>query len=187
MRRAGSASWRMRVERWSAPYDVALWFRAAERIQVEAGPAIPGPPIVEPLPHRSTDPADAGELAEAWSAWWRSLVGAEPPTEPVDAARTALSRVVAERWAEAHRWHAARKRAGVASVPRRDVRNGQVVTEIEDRLGRRARPFSLDLVLLPVDDERIRPVGADRYLVPERVYDGPRWPGPLRALVTPIA
>ncbi|WP_285583100.1 hypothetical protein [Actinoallomurus iriomotensis] len=61
----------------------------------------------------------------------------------------------------------------MASVPRRDVRNSQVVTEIEDRLGRRARPFSLDLILLPVADEHVRLVGAA--------------PGLLRALVTPIA
>ncbi|GLY91492.1 hypothetical protein Airi02_094210 [Actinoallomurus iriomotensis] len=48
-----------------------------------------------------------------------------------------------------------------------------MVTEIEDRLGRRARPFSLDLILLPVADEHVRLVGAA--------------PGLLRALVTPIA
>jgi len=42
-------------------------------------------------------------------------------------------------------------------------------------------------VLLPVRDEQVRQAGADRYLVPERVYDGPRWPGLLRGLLIPRA
>jgi hypothetical protein len=42
-------------------------------------------------------------------------------------------------------------------------------------------------VLLPVRDEQVRAAGTDRYLVPERVHDGPRWPEVLRGLLIPRA
>ena len=78
-------------------------------------------------------------------------------------------------------------KAGLEAGLHRDRRTGQVVADLERELGRKARPFSLDLVLLPVRDEQVRPAGADRYLVPERVHDGPRWPGLLRGLLIPRA
>ncbi|WP_380839486.1 hypothetical protein [Sphaerisporangium dianthi] len=184
---------------------MALWFRAAERIEVETEGVVPGPPAVEPLPNRSTDPSDAVELAEGWLTWWRSLVNAGPLTLPFDLSNPpvalsftppafsglhdwpALRQVVTERWMEAHQWHTARMRAGLEAGPHHDMRASQVVTEVERALGRRARPFALNLVLLPVCDEEIRLAGPNRYLVPERVYDGPRGLELLRSLVTPIA
>ncbi|GLY91493.1 hypothetical protein Airi02_094220 [Actinoallomurus iriomotensis] len=57
---------------------MAQWFRVAGRIEAQAGAVVPGPPVVEPLPDRSTDPADAGAPAEGRPASWRSLVGAAP-------------------------------------------------------------------------------------------------------------
>jgi len=149
---------------------VALWFRAAERIDVAAGGVVPGEPDVEPRPDPGTDPADAAELAAGWLAWWQGLIGLPPRSLPVDqdrrtawlalsppdyaglAAWPALRRAVTGRWRQAHDWHAARKR-----------------------------------VVLPVRDEQVRPAGADRYLVPERLYDGPGWPGLLRGLLIPRA
>jgi hypothetical protein len=170
-------SWRMSIDRWSE------------------------------LPDRRTDPSDTAELAEGWLAWWQSLVGADPPALPLDPSDPpvaflfgppafsgfhdflALRQAAVGRWEEAHRWHSAGKRAGLASGLHLDLdnRDGQVVAEVENELGRTARPFSLDLVVLPVHDDEIRPVGRDRYLIPERVYDGSRWPDLLRSLVTPIA
>jgi hypothetical protein len=64
---------------------------------------------------------------------------------------------------------------------------GHVVAELEAEMGRKARPFSLEFVLLRVRDDQVRPAGPDRYLVPECVYDGPRWPGLLRDLLIPHA
>lgn len=48
----------------------------------------------------------------------------------------------------------------------------------------RVRPFLAEFVVLRVLDDEIRRVGESRYLVPERVYDGPRFAGWLRELVT---
>jgi hypothetical protein len=76
-------------------------------------------------------------------------------------------------------------KAGLEAGLHRNRRTGQVVAELERELGRKARPFSLDFVLLPIRDEQVRPVGSNRYLVPERVDDGPRWPEVLRGLLIP--
>jgi hypothetical protein len=205
MRLAGSSSWRISEDRWPEAFDMALWFRAAERVDVAPGGVVPGAADVEPLPDPGTDPSDAAELAAGWLAWWHALIGLpplSPPSGPADlaalqafsppdfpslAAWPALRRAVTRRWRQAHDWHNARMKAGLEAGLHRDVRTGQVVAELERELGRKARPFSLDLVLLPVRDEQVRPAGTDRYLVPERVYDGPQWPGLLRDLLIPRA
>ena len=205
MRIAGSPSWRISEDRWPEAFDVALWFRAAERIDVASEGVVPGPPDVEPLPDPRTDPADAAGLAAGWLTWWHSLVGLPPLSPPSDlahppallafaapdfpglAAWPALRRAVTGRWQQAQDWHNARVEAGLEAGLHLDRRTGQVVAELERELGRKARPFSLDFVLLPVRDEQVRPAGTDRYLVPERVYDGSRWPDVLRGLLIPRA
>ena len=203
MRLAGSSSWRISEDRWPELFDVALWFRAAERIDVASGDVVPGAADVEPLPDPSTDPSNAAELAAGWLAWWHSLIELPPPPPPWDpadpalafsppdfpglAAWPALRRAVIRRWRQADDWHNARKKAGLAAGLHHNAPIGQVVAGLERELGRKARPFSLDFVLLPVRDEQVRPAGADRYLVPERVYDGPQWPGLLRGLLIPRA
>ena len=58
--------------------------------------------------------------------------------------------------------------------------------DFERAAGRPARPFDVELMLLPVRDEVIRRVFDHRYLVPERVYDGATWPAWLRELVERI-
>lgn len=205
MYQAGSSSWRISEDRWPEAFDIALWFRAAERIDVTPAGVVPGEPDVEPLPDPSTDPSDAAELAAGWLAWWDSLIGLPPLSPPFDLARPpallafmtpdfrglaawpALQRAVTRRRKQAQDWHTARKKAGLEAGLYHDARTGRVVADLERELGRKARPFSLDLVLLPVRDEQVRQAGADRYLVPERVHDGQRWPGLLRGLLIPRA
>ncbi len=53
---APTRPWRIREERWNEEYDVPLWFRAAERIDVPAGGVVPGPAEIDPLPDRSAAP-----------------------------------------------------------------------------------------------------------------------------------
>jgi hypothetical protein len=205
MRLAGSLSWRISVDRWPEAFDVALWFRAAERIGVGSGGVVPGAAYVEPLPDPSTGSSDAAELAAGWLAWWHALVELPPLSPPFDRARPpallaftppefpalaawpALHRAVTSRWMQAQDWHNARMTAGLEAGLHGDARIGQVVAELERELGRKARPFSLDFVLLPVRDDQVRPIGPDRYLVPEGVCDGPRWPELLRGLLIPRA
>jgi hypothetical protein len=56
--------------------------RGAERIDVPAGGVVPGPAEIDPLPDRSAVPADAGELAAGWLAWWQALACQLPLREP---------------------------------------------------------------------------------------------------------
>jgi hypothetical protein len=200
---AGSLSWRISVDRWPEAFDIALWFRAAERIGVRSGGVVPGAADVEPLPDPSTGPSDASEVAAGWLAWWHALIELpllsppfdrahppalltfSPPEFPALAAWPALYRAVASRWMQAQDWHNARMTAGLEAGLHGDARIGQVVAGLERELGRKTRPFSLDFVLLPVRDDQVRPIGPDRYLVPESVCDGPRWPELLRSLLIP--
>lgn len=209
MRVPGPASWRISVDRWSEEFDLVLWFRAAERIDVSAGESdrytVPGPLDVESPPEPSTTTGTATELAAGWLAWWRALVEAPrlaPPFDPTHPPRQlafhppefaglipwpSLRNAVLARWAEAHAWHNARKRAGLEAGLHRDMRTNQVVSAIERELGRKAEPFDLEFVLLPVSDDRYWQIGPHRYLVPERLYDGTQWPRLLRTLVSPLA
>src|SRR5207253_6695502 len=111
-------------------------------------------------------------------------IGLPPPSPPFDLAHPpallafiapdfpgltawpALRRAVTGRWRQAQDWHNARKKAGLDAGLYRDARTGQAVADLERELGRKARPFSLDLVLLPVRDEQARPAGADRTWFP---------------------
>lgn len=205
MELAGTRSWRISEDRWSEAFDVALWFRAAERIDVPAGGIVPGPAKIDPPPDRSAAHADEAELAAEWLAWWQALAGAPPLREPLDLSRPppelvflgpgpaglmgwpVLQRAVAARWREAKGWHDQRKRAGLAAGPPRDLRTVHAVRGLERELSRRVKPFELDFVLLPVRDDQIRQVRTDRYLIPESLRDGPHWPSLLRQLLLPQA
>ncbi len=185
---------------------MALWFRAAERIGVPAGGVVPGPAEIDMLPDRSAAPADASELAAGWLAWWQALAGQLPLREPLDPSRLpsalaftgppdftglagwpVLQQVVAARWREATEWHRRRRRAGLAAGLRCDMRTVRAVHDLERELGRPVRPFEVDFVLLAVRDDQIRELRPGRYLVPERLRDGPRWPQFLRELLLPYA
>jgi hypothetical protein len=209
--RKGDLSWRIAVDRWNQEYDWALWLRAAERIDAPAGGAVPGPLDLDPLPAPTAD-ADPAELRTGWLAWWRALT-TRPSWQPVDgwpdlpprdwpgfvagppdfaglADWPELQRVAAARWTEADAWHDPRKLAGIQAMhqdPAAQLRNNRTVGEVEKRLRRRVPPFSLEFILLPVRDEEIRQPRPERYLVPERVYDSPRWTDWLGLLVTRLA
>ena len=103
----------------------------------------------------------------------------------------ALRRVVAARWGEAHAWHSARKRAGVAALQATRTpwpgREGAIVREVEAEIGHKAASFSLRIVVLPVLDEQIRPVGNSTFLVPERVHASSAYDDWLRTVVRAVA
>jgi hypothetical protein len=188
------------VDRWAEAYDLPLWVGAAERI-VAAGPLVPGPLEIDPLPQATTIPN--AEMNAGWLAWWESVVhatstfspsmGFSPPDlsfippgfeglQPWPGFRE----VVVRRWQQAHDWHTTRKRAGMTEHLPPPLTDTLVVEQVETSLRRRVKPFVLELILLPVRDDEIRRVYETRYLVPERVYDGPGWPDVLRPLVTDL-
>jgi hypothetical protein len=163
------------------------------------GPPTPGPPVDRDVP--ASEGGSSPELADQWLAWWLALVTAPdrddrgaprsflPPDLTGLAAWPALRTAVRRHGSEGQAWHAARKRDGVArlSVGNFADPGAAVVADVARSLGRPVRDFSLELLLLPVRDDTVRPVTEHRYLVPERAYDAPAWRDRLRELVLPIA
>ena len=207
----GPASWEVRVDQWNLHYDIPLWLRAAERIDVPAGGVVPGPLDLAALPAPSRDRAGyagevGAEIEHGWRGWWELLVAADPPDPLLGPAAVDILRglvgpeftglggwphlraLARRRWWDALAWHEDRKRRGVAEFTTRpDHPARQILTEALRRtLDGTQPPVELDLVLLPVVDDEIREVPHGhprRYLVPERVVDSPQWPQRLERLL----
>jgi hypothetical protein len=189
MRRLGTTSWQISVDRCSLLYDFPLWIRAAERIEVPPDPFVPGPLDLEPLPEPSA--AGAEVLGPDWLGWWRTVVDlpqwtyerSDRPPPQMDfsgpdvlglARWPALQRIAARRWPEALRWHHKRSERDLPPRLPPSPHVGLAAREVERELGRPLRPIRIELVVLPVRDGTIRRVSEERYLVPERIFDGPR-------------
>jgi hypothetical protein len=189
MRRAGTTSWQISVDRCNLLYEFPLWIRAAERIDVPPDPFVPGPLDPDPVPDATG--VDGADLGPAWLGWWRTVIDLPPWTyarsagpppladfsgpDVLGLARwPALQRVASRRWPEALRWHHERsERARPRRLPPSPHVN-EAVSAVERELGRPLRPIRVELVVLPVRDGTIRRVGEERYLVPERIFDGRR-------------
>jgi hypothetical protein len=191
MRRLGTTSWQISVDGCSLLYDFPLWMRAAERIEVPPDPFVPGPLDIERLPEPTTEPGSPAGLGEAWLGWWRTVIGlprwtfelaGSPPMQmdfsgpdvPGLTRWPELQRIATRRWPEALRWHDGRKERDIPRQLPSSPHVGLAVQAVERELGRPLRPIQLELVLLPVRDGAIRRVTEERYLIPERIFDGPR-------------
>jgi hypothetical protein len=202
MRFSGTESWSLSIDQWDELLECVLWFRAAERIEVPAGGLVTGPLDVDPGPEPSL--ASGEGLVEGWLWWWRSaLATSAGPPDLAELARfgppdfdgfagfPALRDVVSARWDEANVWQSARKRAGIdaflAVRGRRPGREGAIVAAVEAEIGHTAAPFSARIIVLPVHDREIRPVGQSTFLVPERVHASSAYDDWLRGLVRALA
>jgi hypothetical protein len=195
----GFDSWRMAIGSASPMVNCALWIRAAERLQIPEDPLVPGPLDID----RPPPPISIGDegISKQWLGWWRSLVAPRQWNQPPDrflepahgtpdplglAPFPVLAAVVARRWPQALEWLSVQERRKAEGPgPQAGIPN-EVVRDLERMLGRRARPFNVEFILLPVLDEQIRQVDDEHYLVPERVYLGPGWERWLRGLVARI-
>jgi hypothetical protein len=191
----GMKSWQVGVGDAEPLVLCALWIRDVERIPAAPDDTVPGPLDTVGLPRPSPN-VDRFTLVREWRAWWRSIVdrSERPPVLPPDtsvepafgtpdplglARLPRLAALVRRREPEHLRWSAGRHRDPAAPNPM----TGEVAREVEAALGRKLRPFSLQFCLLPVRDDRILRVEPFRYLVPERVYESPRWRTWLRPLI----
>lgn len=201
MRMLGSDSWRMSIGGGSLLHDWALWIRAAERIDVPAGGVVPGPLDIARLPAPSVE--SGAPLAEGWLGWWHAVLDAArrvdcgtgwaggdrlgPLLSPDFAGLTAwpaLREVVVRRWSEAHDWHSARSKEHLPGQLPGVPNYGAIISEIERFLGRPSVPFELEVTLLPVRDNEIRPIDGARFLAPESLYGSPAWHDWLRPMLT---
>jgi hypothetical protein len=202
MRFAGAESWSLTIDQWNELLECALWFRAAERIEVPVGGLVTGPADVDPVPEPSL--ASGEGLVEGWLWWWRSaLAMSTGPPESAELTRFSppdfdglvgypvLRDVVSARWTEAQAWQSARKRAAIdaflAAHGRGPGREGAIVATVEAEIGHRAVPFSARIIVLPVHDHQIRSVGQYTFLVPERVHASSTYDDWLRGLVRALA
>jgi hypothetical protein len=206
VRFANVGSWQISINADGVTPVFALWLRDVEAIEVPPSPLVPGPLDMGDLPPPFGE-AHGSRLAEEWLTWWVSLVDRHPrppllppdsdvepahdTPDPLGLARLAVLRGhVTRRWTEFLHWRTAYHRAHATFAGRRpveDLRNNDVVREVEATLGRKVAPFSLTFTLLPVRDDRILRVDAAHHLVPERVYLGAGWPARLRAVLAEVA
>jgi hypothetical protein len=200
MRYEGMKSWQVGVGD-AEPFALcALWVRDVERVAVAPDDIVPGPLDTGPLAAPSLPGVDQSTLAWQWRAWWASIVDRteRPPVLPPDlsvepaldtpdplglARLPQLAEVVRRRWPEHLRWNTERHRDPANRRAAPNLTTGEVVREVEAELGRKLRPFNVRFTLLPVRDDRILRVEPFRYLVPEQVYDSPRWASWLRPLI----
>lgn len=206
MRQVAESSWLIGVNEWEQQLEWALWIRAAERIHVQAGGVVTGPPDVDPLPEPSQSSGEP--LADGWLWWWKAVLarpapsGRPSPEFMADLARFGppdfdglsdypqLRQVVAARWSEANAWHSARKRAGVEALRTsrgQHGREGTIVRAVEAEIGHKAAPFELRIIVLPVLDSEIRSAGKLTFLVPERVRATSAYDDWLRKVVRALA
>jgi hypothetical protein len=189
MRRLGTTSWQISVDRCNQLYELPLWIRAAERIEAPPDPFVPGPLDLEPLPEPTA--TGGADLGRAWLGWWRTVIdlprwtversGGPPPQldysgpDVLGLARwPRLQRIARRRWPEASRWHHERSERDPSRCLPPSPHIGLAAREVERELGRPLRPIRIELVVLPVRDGTIRRVGEERYLVAERIFDGRR-------------
>lgn len=113
----------------------------------EAAPSVPPDGTVHALP----------EVTAQWNGWWtRALTSGphtvkdlEPPHFPAFADAPALQDLLRVHFDAARRWSAELKRSSAGTI-RGTLPLGELVSEVEHRMGRPARPFNLRLDVVPV-------------------------------------
>jgi len=193
---------------------IALYVRDAVGLGPVGDPALPP---LEPAVERTAEPAPA-VVDGQWTAWWRQLlaseVAAQSAIEEAGGGPASL-RVVAERhmafgppgfeglreWPElrelvahhhgdARSWCEERSRElfHLSTAPDRVLLENDVVRETERRLGRRARPFRLQVSVVPVAGDRSWRVAENYVLVTRRRYvDAAAWRSDLEPIIAELA
>lgn len=159
-------------------FGIALYVRAAAGLAPRVEPPVP------PLDDHVTAPVSAVHDLEAaaaqWASWWDALVDGEqslsemtPPAFTGLTGSPQLRDLVAELFAPAVRWTNDRKGVFIDELKRvghpPSGIEGDVVRAAESRAGRRARPFSLRITVLPVAGAWSAQRDAHHLLVSERL------------------
>ncbi|MER6386632.1 hypothetical protein [Streptomyces sp. NPDC001127] len=157
MRYAGSSSWQVRSGT-SQQLVIGLFVRDAAglrpRVDIEVPPLVPA---VEA--RASLAPLAVPEASAQWARWWdRELTRHEEPHRGFLAPESRfgggeeLGALMRECFDDAVRWSSARGREYAEAMMRGDRRGheGDLVRAVETELGRKARPFELQVMELPV-------------------------------------
>jgi hypothetical protein len=198
--------WHISIEGCRDALNIALWIRAFARIPVKTGGTIPGP-LIPALTDSSIDtrPSNGGGLVESWTEWWHRLIQ-EPTITPTRSlmldpefppfgrfgppkfdgltAWPALQQLVLRRQADAIKWNTQHYKGNVGASIANRLDYAKVVSDLEYDAGHMSRPFSIYIIIIPVDDPVIRRVRQDRFLVPIVIHNGERWESQLRGIVS---
>jgi hypothetical protein len=193
---------------------LALYVRDAAGLEVVADP--PVPPL-EPAVARSNE-APPVAAAVQWPAWWRDLVAGEAAMQhgieaagggreavrvmaarhmafgPPDFAGLSgspdLRELVASHFHDAEAWSGPSKREFCDRSRARDraLLETHLVHEVARGLGRKARPFRLQVSVLPVAGAQHWRVAEDHVLATRDLYfDAPAWRRALEPIVSELA
>ena len=189
--RKAPAGWRV-GEGTSWPLTVALYVRDAFGL-----PAIRPffvPPLVPEVPDRIpvTGPEGDVALADEWADWLGRLVRSRAAIHNLDgllledctpAFRDAVEQLLPAASAAADNF----RMADGLHMPRRAKADGpalpRLVRSIERELGRRAAPFELEIVILPVAGQWLHQVAPQRVLMNRAAQSDP---AVLRRLLGPV-
>jgi hypothetical protein len=180
-------SWKIDVRRDDQSLVWALWIRAAERIDVPDDDAVPGPLDIDVLPEPSAGGSPG--LGPQWLRWWHRLLSVRDDPRagiPEPAGAPELQAVAQRRRPEAEAW----RRSAATSEAERDADRDatwQVIDEVTRSIGRRPRPFAIEIFTVPVRDDSVRTVGSNRYLVADRLVATPAWRARLDRMIREVA
>jgi hypothetical protein len=186
----GNGSWRIDVRRDEQSLVWALWIRAAERIDVPDHDSVPGPLDIDPLPAPGEDTGP--DLGRQWLQWWLGLLSIPrddvrttarefgPPNFSGAADWRELQTVIQRRWPEAEAW----RRSALAAERDADRdATWQVIDDVTRAIDRPLRPFSIEILTVPVRDDTVRMIAENRYLVADRLLATRAWRAHLDRMI----
>jgi hypothetical protein len=193
---------------------IALYVRDAVGMGPVGDPALPR---LEPAVARTAEPA-AAAVEGQWTGWWHHLLASEVDAQSAIAEaggsqaslravarhhmafgppgfdglrdRPELRELVMRHDGDARSWCEERSRElfDLSSAPDRVLLENDVVRETERRLGRRARPFRLQVSVVPVAGDRSWRVAENHVLVTRRRYlDAAAWRSDLEPIIAELA
>lgn len=197
MRLEDTTSWRVY---WGSDHDVdvALFLRDVLALSVADGQLLP--PVEPAVPVHVPPALDRAAVQAQWEPWWNGLLtflrergsGRTRRKSPAPGDGSAID-LAAQHFAPAAAEHFAAARRPVSSgFHRRQIlaseRMGRLVRETEVELGRRARPFRLTVLEIPVAGRVWLRTAEHQLLVSSRLAaDVPALDQAMRALIHEIA
>ncbi|MFF0148573.1 hypothetical protein ATK36_3490 [Amycolatopsis sulphurea] len=197
MRLGDTTSWRVY---WGSDQgiDLALYLRDVLALPVAEGQLLP--PVEPAVPVHVPPALDRASVQAGWPGWWNGLLealrcrgesrvprrrGIPSPGDgsAIDLAAQHFAQAAARHFADARRPAAFHRRQIVAGD-----RLGQLVRETELELGRRARPFRLSVLEIPVAGRVWLRTAEEQLLVSSRLAeDVPALEQAMRTLIRSLA
>lgn len=184
---------RRRGKTWQVTEDsptdllIALYLRDAAGLVPTGDPSLPAlaPSAVPGWLRRDQLGAERFDVLRGeWNDWWHRLTTPsdgprlwelEPPDFPAFAGSPELRALIVDRFDPARAWaggcHEAFGDAAVDRIHRGEHDINSIVVACERQLGRKAEPFHLDLLVLPLASRGIWIIGPNRLVVSTSLRD----------------